>query len=276
MRRDSQQPVLRGGLLAVAALVASLALAGPSAAQTLCEFSGSGNGTSGEDIMCGTSGPDTIFGREGNDTLVGGGGNDTLNGGLGSDRLAGGSGRDVLAGGPGSDSHAGDGGNDSIFAREGTADGITCGSGDADAVDMDLLDAAFFVGTSLSAGCEDVNVGAVNEGPNVVISGRPRRVDKNGRTRVRLRCPASLQVPSRCRGKLKLQLRTRQSLRRKVARVRYSIAPGQARRVRVRLSRRDRRSLRRRRRVPGVVTSVEAGQHGKKTTVETVRLSARR
>ena len=106
-----------------------------------------------------------------------------------------------------------------------------------------------------------------------VRAGRSRRVGRDGRTTVRLRCPRSL--PARCKGRLKLQLGTRRSLRRTAPKAHYSIRPGKTRAVDVRLSRRDRHKLGRHRRAEGVVTSVEAGQHGEKTTVQTVKLKLR-
>jgi RTX calcium-binding nonapeptide repeat (4 copies) len=305
-----------GPLVAVAALLALAlpGTAGSSSdecTQTLSS-AGTSTGSSVRDVICGTNGNDTLRGRGGNDELRGFGGSDLLNGGIGNDEffgatgddrlqgesgndrlnggpsddvLEGGSGSDVLVGDSGRDEFHADDGDDTLRARDGESDGqLGCGDG-TDKVDVDLVDALFLGGPPIPGaflvhlllnGCEDVTIGAVNEGPNIVISGRPRRVDRDGRTRIRLRCPASLQQPSRCKGRLKLQLASRRSLGRRAPRTRYSLRPGVARRIPVRLSRRDRRSLRRRGRANGMVTSVETGQHGKKTTVETVRLRARR
>jgi hypothetical protein len=270
-------------------------------------------GSSVRDVMCGTSGRDTLRGRGGNDELRGLGGDDVLNGGIGNDeffgaagidhlqgesgndRLNGGPSEDELEGGSGNDVLVGDSGEDDTFfagdgddtlrARDGESDGrLGCGDG-TDNVDVDLIDALFLGGPPLPGaflahlllnGCENVTIGAVNEGPNVAISGRSRRVGTDGLTSVRLRCPRSLRNPSRCRGRLKLQLATRRSVRRRAARTRYSIRPGTSRLVRVRLPRHDRRGLRLRRRANGLITSVEAGQHGRKTTLKTIRLRARR
>lgn len=305
---------IRGGYAAAMAALLALALpgtAGSSADECTQTLSNAGTsiGSSGRDVICGTSGNDTLEGRGGNDELRGFGGVDSLNGGIGNDELfgsvgdddlfgesgadrlngssgndffRGGSGNDVLIGGTGGDTFGGGDGNDSLLARDGDLDtSFDCGAG-TDSLDLDLVDAAGF---GLSLGlfasftfvvCEDVTVGAVNEGPNVSISDRPRRVGEDGRTSVRLRCPTSLRRPSRCKGRLKLQLATRRSLRRSAPRTRYSLRPGRARRISVRLSSRDRRRLRQTRRSNGVVTSVEAGQHGPKTTVRRVALRVRR
>jgi hypothetical protein len=165
----------------------------------------------------------------------------------------------------------GEDGNDFIQARDGDVDRINCAAGH-DTADLDLVDTPQF-GVFLA--CEAIFVGAVDEGPNVAISEGTRRVGEDGRTTVRLRCPASLQQPPRCKGKLKLQLRTRRSLRRKAPRTDYTIRPGETRSIDVRLSHRDRRKLHRHHRADGVVTSVEAGQHGDKTTTQTVKLRLR-
>jgi hypothetical protein len=309
MRRNDRQPTTsRRAGVGLAVVVAGLVgLAAPGAAlgsndsctQTLSN-AGTASGGSVRDVMCGTSGNDTLLGRGGNDELRGFAGEDILNGGIGDDELLGsggrdeldgesgsdtlngssgddtllgGTGNDVITGGTGDDIHKGEDGNDTLVTRDGTLDLLTnCGAG-TDSLDMDLIDAGILPGGLISSltSCEQVTIGAVNEGPNVAISPRSRRVRSDGSTFVRVRCPPSL--PIRCKGTLKLQLATRRSLRRKAPRTRYSIRAGKSKRIRVRLSRRDRRTLRRAR---GVVTSVEKGQHGKKTTIQTVKLRARR
>ena len=254
---------------------------------------GTSIGSSVRDVICGTGGNDRLEGRGGGDELRGFGGKDELIGEGGSDELLGSSGddslfgrdgNDVLVGGTGFDGAHADAGNDSIQLRDGQLDrtatlSVSCGDG-TDSLDMDLLDAGIsfslpgFSAAILALDCEHITVGAIDEGRNVAISRRSRRVSPRGLTTVGLRCPRSLT--SRCRGRLKLQLASRRSLRRPASGTRYSIRPGTSRRVRVRLSRRDRRTLHSRRSARGVVTSVEAGQHGSKTTFETVRLRASR
>ena len=292
---------VRAFLLALAALFVVDGLDAPSAVASNdpCTITLSNPGTSdggpGRDVMCGTGGTDRLLGHSGNDELRGFGGNDelfgnggddTLSGSSGNDELNGGDGNDVIVGGTGFDSALAAAGNDTILFRDGQLDALSllnipCGSG-TDSLDLDLLDATVAFPTPipgllqllLIADCEHITVGAIDEGPNVVISGRSRRVGRDGRTTVRLRCPRSL--PARCKGRLKLQLGTRRSLRRTAPKAHYSIRPGKTRGVEVRLSRRDRHSLRRHGSADGVVTSVEAGQHGDKTTVQTVKLKPRR
>jgi len=55
----------------------------------------------------------------------------------------------------------------------------------------------------------------------------------------------------------------------------YSIDPGEKDKVSARLSKRDRKKLRQRGRITALVTSVEQGEFGDKTTVQTLKLRAR-
>lgn len=77
-------------------------------------------GTPGDDLIYGLGGADRIFGRGGDDYIFGGAGSDWLHGGSGNDRLRGGVGADQIDGGPGADI---------LFARDGEADVLNCGSG---------------------------------------------------------------------------------------------------------------------------------------------------
>ena len=239
-------------------------------------------GTTGPDVMCGGSAIDRMNGNSGNDELRGQGNNDTLNGDTGNDLLLGGGGNDTLTGSTGTDNFnsAGGSGNDRLLARDGEIDGVvpsdgTCGSG-TDSLDIDLADAAFIAtinvlafGASLFLGdCESVTVGAVNEGPNVKISRHSVGVGEDGRAAVQLRCPASLPAP--CAGKLAISASKKKVGPRKA----YSIDQGEKENVSARLSQRDRNKLSQRGRITVGATSVEQGQHGDKTTVQTIKLIA--
>jgi hypothetical protein len=254
------------------------ALAGPlpgALGQTsdACTLSGSGLGTAGRDVFCGTTGQDVMQARAGDDELRGNRGPDFLHGGPGKDLLMGDTGNDLLRGDAGFDALFGGPGDDDLGLLDGELDQVNCGSG-LDRLAADLVDFAASAGGFLFfvVGCEGVTVSAVDEGPNVSISDRQRVVDREGRTTVRLRCPAALREPPRCRGTLRLQLASRSSLRRSAPRTRYSLRPGTGGWIPVRLSDRDRDSVRNRGWAGGVVTSVEQGAHGDKTTVERVRL----
>ncbi len=80
-----------------------------------------------------------LTGESGNDTVSGGSGNDRLSGSAGRDRITGSAGNDRISGGSSVDRLSGGSGNDRIFARDGVADSITCGSG-RDRVNADRRD----------------------------------------------------------------------------------------------------------------------------------------
>ncbi len=108
----------------------------------------------GNDSMDGGGGNDVLEGFFGTDQLAGGAGNDTLQGlqdddGLlgegGDDTLMGGTGNDSIAGGPGADLHDGGLDNDVLLARDGVVDQVRCSLG-SDSAEIDsgdlLLDAS--------------------------------------------------------------------------------------------------------------------------------------
>ena len=217
------------------------------------------NGGSGEDRILGEAGDDTIAGSVNSDELEGGNGNDTLKGEDGADVLIGGKGDDVLRGGAN---------NDFLNAREpdGTAavdDGLDCGSG-TDSVEADLKD-------SIQADCEQVDRAPVGETPNVDILGKTLRVSRTGRVSVRLRCPRGVKSLG-CNGRLQLRLGRASASRSR--RVRYRIKAGRRKTVALTLGSADVRALRRRSR-RGVLTSVEKGRKGLKTTIRNPRLRLR-
>ena len=194
----------------------------------------------------------TYAGREGPDVVIGGGRADFISGGNGADRIFGMSGADEIDAKAGEPAAAPD-------------ELIDCGETLGDKASIDLLDPD-------PIGCETVDRSAIREGPHVAI-GALRRVRRRPRVRaVRLRCPRRLG--HRCRGRLELAL-TRRGLDRAPSK-RYSIRAGRRRTVRVRLSRRDTRRLRRRRVRRAFVRSTERGDvAGKKTTLALRRLRRR-
>ena len=157
---------------------------------------------------------ENIKGGRGDDTLVGNSGRNLLEGFAGNDGLVGGSppatrtsitiigflGDDTLDGGIGADQIHGEGGDDRILARDAVDDQVaatmTCGDGN-DRLDADLADDDT---RALSASCETIDQGAINEGANVRIAPTRLRVSRTGTVRVRLRCPASVRIG--CRGRL--------------------------------------------------------------------------
>ena len=207
--------------------------------------------------IIGGSGPDTLTGNRANNRLEGGAGNDTITGNQGADLLAGGA----------------DG--DSIFARDAVQDLISCGPNRtskplrSDTLDSDLAD-----GTP-PADCETVTQGALLEGPNVLMPGRPLGPRRDGRVGVRLRCPDTVAIG--CNGTVRLRLlRSARSKRRgaplaAAASSSYRVPAGESKLLLLRLSRRERAALRRAKR-SARLTSVEKGELGDKTTIRTVRL----
>jgi hypothetical protein len=209
--------------------------------------------------------------------IIGGSGHDTLTGNRANNRLEGGPGNDTLTGNQGADLLAGGGDGDTIFARDAVQDLISCGPNRtsrpfrSDVLDFDLAD-----GTP-PADCEDVTQGALLEGPNVLMPGKPLWPRNGRRVGVRLRCPDEVEIG--CNGALRLRLlrRTRANQRtvQAAASRRYKLAAGRSKLVSLRLSRRERAALRRSSR-SARITSVEKGELGDKTTIRTVRLKRRR
>jgi Ca2+-binding RTX toxin-like protein len=88
-------------------------------------------GLGGDDTLIARGGPyvgDELDGGDGNDLLRGGYWPDRLSGGAGNDTLLGGINSDRLTGGPGNDILRGQGGQDILFARDGEADLVDCGT----------------------------------------------------------------------------------------------------------------------------------------------------
>jgi hypothetical protein len=170
----------------------------------------------------------------------------TLRGDTGRDTLrATGAVRTDMDPGLGSDTVVGGSAGDVIFTRDAEIDKIDCGAG-TDTLSADLRD-------SPPANCENVDQGAVDEGPNVRILAARRA--GGGRLAVRLRCPRKLRRA--CAG----------TLRAGTARsTRYRIRPGRTATVRVRSSRRSGKVR---------LRSLEAGRHGPKTTRRVLRIRAR-
>jgi hypothetical protein len=242
------------------------------------------SGGAGNDLITGHPGRDVVNGGLGNDTIRGGKGSDTLDGAENLDRLEGGDGNDtllgegnsdVLIGDLGDDVHRGGAGNDLITSREpdgSTAvdDAVDCGNG-TDTVEADLKD-------SVQADCENVDKRPVGETPNVDILGKTLRVSRTGKVKVRMRCPRGVRKLG-CKGKLQLRLDTRSARSTRSRKVRYGIKAGRRKTVTLKLTRRDVRTLRRRqrrgRKTRGVLTSVEKGRKGRKTTIRNPRLRLR-
>jgi hypothetical protein len=162
-------------------------------------------------------------------------------------------------------------GDDFIRAKEAeqgtaTADAVDCGTG-FDSVEADLKD-------NVQSDCNEVDRSAVDETPHVRILSKTLRVSRRGRVKVRLRCPRGVKRLG-CKGRLQLRVgRSADSSRSR--KVRYKIRAGKRKTVTLKLTRRDVRGIRRRgRRARGILTSVEKGRKGRKTTIRNPRLRLR-
>jgi hypothetical protein len=123
------------------------------------------------------------------------------------------------------------------------------------------------------------NVVADVTGPVMTVSGRALAVDPRGRVAVTLACPAG--EPGDCAGTLTIKTAGRVRAARKARRVklgsaRFTIAPGTSRRIAVKLSRSNRRLVRRLARVRVNLVVTARDQAGNRaTTRRTVWLAAR-
>jgi Ca2+-binding RTX toxin-like protein len=227
----------------------SVRLAGGTVADTLVSSFG---------VVIGGGGNDSITdGGQGTGVhrFIGGPGNDVINAGDGPDELFGGLGVDNLKGGEG---------DDLIDAVDGIEDDITCGAG-LDFASLDLVDPDAQLGFGGKAGtvvtdvCEGVERANRKEGPNVEIVTRTGRVERDGSVPVRLRCPKDAMAP--CKGTLSVVLQ-RGGAKRPAA-TSYALRKGASAIVRARLTAAE---LKRARGEALVVTSVEKGKFGPKTT----------
>jgi len=234
------------------------------------------NGLTGDDDLDGLGGNDTLNGRDGADELRGWRGNDTINGDNGNDTIIGDHeelptqvGADDLRGGPG---------NDEILSKEAdeaasVKDTVTCGTGQ-DFVIADLQDTVSATSDPGGGTCEEVDRSPVGETPHVTIPARTLPVSSTGRVRARLRCPRGVRTLG-CKGTLQLRLGSRSAKKSRSRKVRYKIKAGKRKTVTLRLSAGDVRKLRRGRKTRGILTSVEMGRKGPKTTIRNPRLRLR-
>ena len=183
-----------------------------------------------------------------------------LTGNAGRDRLVSDTAtQTVFDPGIGPDLVSGSSAGDRVLGRDAEHDSVDCNGG-IDGYSADLRDGP------ISAECEQVDQGAINEGPNVVMPSGALRVRRDGTVAVRLRCPRKLRIA--CKGSLAVRVdRAGSAFGR---RIRYRIRHGRAVTVRVKLPVAQ-RSRARRRGARLRLRSVEAGSHGPKTTLRSLR-----
>jgi Ca2+-binding RTX toxin-like protein len=254
-------------------------LSGGAGGDTLSGGGGSDGliGGADNDTLSGGDGSDVLSGDDGKDTLRGDADSDSLNGGTGDDSLDGGAGADIISGGDDNDTAvyaarsravrvsigdaANDGesregdfvmsdvegvstgsGNDWIDSVDGAAGDISCGRGE-DTVNADADD-------DVAADCEVVNVSALGR---CSVSRRSATVTmtRSGAVGIRVTCPIS------AKGSVRLLRSGRAFSRRKS----FSVRAGASKTVKLKLTRKARRTVRRRNRLR-VEVSVVARARG--------------
>jgi Ca2+-binding RTX toxin-like protein len=197
--------------------------------------SGEGDNVSSDvEDVTGGSAADTLTGNSGDNELVGGAGDDTIAGGDGNDGLTGGGGRDNLDGGAGRDNLDGGAGADTLKTQDGLTDSANCGGG-TDSAQVDARD-------DTAGNCENVSV--AKPAPVTIAS---VTVTRAGFVVVRILCPVVEQV---CSGQIFVKTVRRLGGRIiTVGRASYRLRGGLAKVLRIRIAAKDRRPLRRARRV---------------------------
>jgi Ca2+-binding RTX toxin-like protein len=211
-----------------------------------------------EDVTGGVA-DDTLVGNSADNELVGGAGDDSIAGGDGNDGLSGGAGRDTIEGGAGRDDLEGGAGADALRTRDGATDRATCGGG-TDSVQGEARD-------DIAGNCENVNIAP----PTQVGIGRVQ-VTRAGFVVVRVSCPA---VERSCSGIVTVKTLRRVARRFiQLGRVSYRLRGGQGRVIRAKIGAKDRRPLKRAKRVKvrAIVTNVnsDTGASTNATKVATV------
>jgi Ca2+-binding RTX toxin-like protein len=171
-------------------------------------------------------------------TAAGGSGSDLLTGGGSSATFRGGSGNDTINAGAGIDAVFGDDGDDHVDVRDGTADLAFGGDGNdsvvADRKTLDTLDGFEIV---------DRTPNATPATRPVTIRGHTVKV-RRGTASIEVHCPAGSRV--HCTGSLvvrtaKVVKRAGRKARLQLGSVRYDVAPGATRRLKVKLAKSSRR-----------------------------------
>ena len=198
------------------------------------------NGGGRPSVLIGGRGDDKLYGGVDNDRIDGGPGNDITEGWGGADTVDGGLGADDISGEGGSTISDGTGGADELIARDGIFDTVSCGSG-ADVAVVDRLDVIAESGRDF---CESIQREAIIPPPpppragraTIALGSKTARV-KRGRFRLKLKCTSA----AACSGKASARAK-----RKAIGSVRFSIAGGKNKTLRVRLTRAGVKLLRKR------------------------------
>jgi Ca2+-binding RTX toxin-like protein len=221
---------------------------------------------------------------EGSSNLDGGGGNDilkaydtndTVNGGAGDDQIEGGLGNDVVTGGPGKDMIMGDAtashcgiysckipfGNDTIYAQDGEPDQIDCGIGD-DVAYVDAIDTA--------TNCETVKsdpptraTGPANPGgPTTTGPGTKAALSLAGAAKLKNLLAGRLSVGVPCPAACRVSV-TAKAGGRTVAGGKATLLQAGTAKVKLKVPKKAKRSVRRARRLKVRLTATVTGADGR-------------
>jgi Ca2+-binding RTX toxin-like protein len=201
-------------------------------------------GSDVEDVT-GGSGADTLIGNAADNELAGGSGDDTIAGGDGNDGLNGGAGRDTIDGGGGRDDLVGGAGADTLKSRDGLTDRLNCGGG-TDGVQSEARD-------DIAGNCENVSIAP----PSAVAIGSVQ-VTRAGFVVLKLTCPV---VERSCGGAIFVKTVRRLGGRFiTLAKFGYRLRERESKIVRHAIATKDRKPLKRARRVKvrALVTNVNS------------------
>lgn len=240
-------------------------------------------GTAAGDTFSGDTAKNTFFAGDGGDVIDGKEGDDDLRAGPGADSIAGGDGNDMVIGGSGGDTVEAGIGNDLVKVRDDQKDTVTCGPG-ADTVEADLLDDVFSdcetvnraalapgegtgdgSGTGGGGGGAGGDGGAAGGGGGAGAGGDGGaggggsasamkasigpalvRVNRRGRGTLLVGCPAT--SPAACKARVSIATRGGRKIRKLVRGRGFAATPGETKKIRFKLSRKDLRLLARARR----------------------------
>jgi hypothetical protein len=254
------------------------------------------DGTDGNDSFTGSAGPDGFDGRLGNDTIRGGGGDDNLRGAggddsifgdAGNDKLEGSNGADTIDGGAGTDQMYGDQSTcgfiscpadpDKLFARDGEQDTVDCGGG-ADAAEVDQLDLVAFCSSvaRTTVTTTTTTTTTTTDPPPPLTPASFRTAGKLSRATgfdVRITCPAA------CTFTVKLTIAAKVARKAKLGRKALIIGTAKGtlpqagdKTVRVKLSAKARKKLKKLRTVAATLTVAVKDASGPTTLTQAVKL----
>ena len=225
-----------------------------------------------------SEGSSSLDGAGGNDVLKAWDTNDTVNGGPGDDQVEGGLGNDVVTGGPGKDMIMGDAtasrctyysctiafGNDTIYAQDGEADQIDCGIGD---------DVAYVDAIDTSTNCETVNRGAAGpanpggptkDGPGTAGGTHAKAaLSLTGAAKLRNLLAGKLRVGVPCPAACRVSV-TAKAGGRTIAGGKTTLLQAGTAKVKLKVAKRAKRSVRRARKLNVTLTATVTGADGRR------------